>query len=308
MSPFPRLRARSRVLPATFAAVLLASALAGCSSSAAPPDTRIPVVASTNVYGDIAMAIGGSAVRVDSIIADPSQDPHSYEADARVQLALSRATLVIENGGGYDDFVDTLLRGAANTQATVLNAADISGYDQHPAGGDFNEHLWYDFPTVAKVAARISAELTRIDPSRASSFATRLAAFDAKLATLRAAEAAVAATARGTGVAITEPVPLYMLEAMGLVDRTPEGFSAAIEQGTDVSPALLRQTLALFSGHRVALLAYNAQTSSVETDAVTRAAKAAGIPVIAVYETVPAGVDYLGWMTRMVDQIAKAVQ
>ena len=294
------------------AAVILTAALAltGCAASAAPAaDGKVRIVASTNVWGDVARQIGGTTVQIDSIISSPDQDPHSYEGDAQVQLALSKADVVIENGGGYDDFVDTLLKGANNKDAVVLNAVDISGFDQHPATGQLNEHVWYDFPTVQKVAASIGTQLTKLDPSNASTYTANEKTFDAALATLEAGEAAIkSGPADGEGVAITEPVPLYLLAASGLVNKTPAKFSEAIEEGTDVSPELLKQTLELFSGHRVKLLAYNEQTSGSETDAVLTAARSAGIPVVPVTETLPKGRGYLAWMTANLAAVTAAVE
>ena len=95
------------------------------------------MVASTNVYGDIVKAIGGPAVSVISIIDSPDKDPHEYEADARTQLALSKAQLVVENGCGYDDFVDTMLN-SDPTKPTLINVSEVSGQDQNPAEGEFN--------------------------------------------------------------------------------------------------------------------------------------------------------------------------
>jgi zinc/manganese transport system substrate-binding protein len=283
---------------ALFATLAIASlALAGCSPTAPSRAAggKITIVASTDVWGDIAKQIGGDAVTMTSIISDPAQDPHSYEANAQVQLALSKADVVIENGGGYDDFVDTLLKGAGNDSAKILNAVDISGFDQAPG---LNEHVWYDFPTVKKVAAKIADTLSALDASRASTFTANQKKFDAALNVLMGEEAAIkASSAGGSGVAITEPVPLYLLVASGLVDKTPEAFSKAVEQGTDVAPDALKRTLTLFSEHKVALLAYNEQTSGPETDQVIAAAKVAGIPVVGVRETLPTGKDYLSWMT-----------
>ncbi len=287
-----------------------ALALAGCSTSSTPSASssgKLALVASTNVWGDIAKQIAGNQVTIDSIISDPDQDPHSYQADAQVQLALSKADIVVENGGGYDDFVDTMLKGSKNTKAKVLNAVKISGVTDDPILGDLNEHIWYNFEAVQKVAAQITSTLSTLDASHASEFQANEKTFDAALATLESTEAAIKATAKGEGAAITEPVPLYMLEASGLVDKTPPDFSAAIEEGTDVSPAVLQQTLDLFSNHEVKVLAYNEQTSGPETDQVLKAAKDAGIPVVPVRETLPKGKDYLQWMTGDVAAVQKAV-
>ncbi|MCU1556844.1 MAG: Zinc/manganese transport system substrate-binding protein [Microbacteriaceae bacterium] len=289
--------------------VVASLALAGCSSGGGATSSGGPIriVASTNVYGDIASKIGGSLVKVDSIISDPSQDPHSYQADAQVQLALSQAQIVIENGGGYDDFVDTLLKGANNQKAVVLTAANISGYDQKPSSGQFNEHLWYDFPTMKKVVDRIVASLTTIDASGTATFTANAKKFTDSLATLQGDEAAIKASFHGDGVAITEAVPLYLLDACGLVNKTPAKFSEAIEAGTDVSPVALKDTLALFSNRSVKLLAYNEQTSGPQTQQVLAAAKSAGVAVVPVRETLPSGKDYLGWMTDTLTAVKAAL-
>src|SRR4051794_4336234 len=121
------MKTRSLVSTLAVAAATIV-ALAGCSApSAGSDDGVIRVVASTNVYGDIATTIGGDAVHVTSLMSDPAQDPHSFEASAQNQLAVSKADIVIENGGGYDEFMQTLLKGADNSSASILNIVDLSG-------------------------------------------------------------------------------------------------------------------------------------------------------------------------------------
>jgi zinc/manganese transport system substrate-binding protein len=282
-----------RLLPLALIPLL---ALAGCSAPAAPAsDGRIRVVASTDVWGDVVKQIGGSAVQVDSIISDPDRDPHEYQADPRDQLAVARAQFVVVNGGGYDDFLSRLLKNAPDG-TEVVRAAGASGLDETPATGEFNEHLWYDFGAVSKIAGTIADELGKVDPDRAATFDSRLQRFRAELDGLETTQAALASTAKGRGVAITEPVPLYLTDAIGLVNRTPAAFSEAIEEGDDVAPAVLRQQLALFSEHRVAVLAYNEQTTGATTEQVLAAAKAADVPVVGFRETLPDGQDYVEWM------------
>ncbi|MEY9852473.1 zinc/manganese transport system substrate-binding protein [Leifsonia sp. EB41] len=281
------------------------AALTGCSAGSAADDGKVRVVASTNVYGDIASTIAGNAVEVTALMSDPAQDPHSFEASAQSQLAVSKADILIENGGGYDDFMNTLRTGSKNTKATVLNVVDLSG--KKAEGGDLNEHVWYDFPTIQKFTTALTDALSKADPAQKATFAKNAATFSGKLAALQAREAELKSKYAGEGVAITEPVPLYLLESAGLVNKTPEKFSAAIEAGTDVSPLVLQQTLALFGGHTVRLLAYNEQTSGPETDRVRAAATAAGIPVVPVTETLPKGKDYVSWMNANLDAVGAAL-
>ena len=119
------------------AAVALPAAgliLAGCGSSTASESTEadsaaISVVATTNVYGQIARAIGGESVEVSEIITSAAQDPHSYEPTARDKLAISNATLVLANGGGYDQFMDSLVSSIPEGKAgeiTLVHAVDSS--------------------------------------------------------------------------------------------------------------------------------------------------------------------------------------
>jgi zinc/manganese transport system substrate-binding protein len=277
--------------------------LAGCSVTA--DDPRISIVASTDVYGSIAHAIGGDLVDVTSIIDDPAQDPHSFEASARVQLELSRADIVIENGGGYDDFVDTMLAGLDRPPAALLNVATISGKS---VTDEFNEHLWYDFPTIEKLVIELVSALSKASPADVNVFETNAENFVERLESLETREASVKQQFEGTPVAITEPVPGYLLAASGLKVVTPKAFSGAIEGGTDVAPNVLRDTLALFSEHRAALLVYNEQTAGPQTEAVLAAAASNDIPVVPVTETLPAGSDYLHWMSANLTAIERALK
>ena len=301
------------IVPALAVVALAVATLAGCSASPAdgagtPRATgRIDVVAATDVWGDIAKQVGGDRVDVTSIIDDPNKDPHEYQASGQNQLAVSKAQIVIVNGGGYDDFVSQMLR-SVHSKAVVVNATTISGYDQHPSSGEFNEHLWYDFPTVEKVAKQLTAAYSKARPGDAATFDANEKRFAASVDQLRGTEADLKTKYAGKGAAVTEPVPLYMLNAIGLVNKTPQKFSEAIENDTDVAPSVLEQTLALFSSHSVALLAYNEQTTGAQTKKVLDAARSDGVPVVPVTETLPSGKTYLSWMSGTLDEVGTALQ
>jgi zinc/manganese transport system substrate-binding protein len=264
----------------------------------------IRIVASTNVYGDFAAAIGGSDVEVISIIDGPSQDPHGFEASPRVQLALAGADIVILNGGGYDDFVLPMLEASGNDTAIVIDAVTESG---RLVAEGFNEHVWYDYPTVAKVAVRIGEALAALDPESAERYRSNVSDLQSDLAGLEAMAAAIAIEARGSGVIITELVPMYLLERCGLNNLTPTEFSQAIEEDSDVPPALLQDVLDIIGDGTAALVVYNAQTGGPQTVTVISAADAAHLPVIAVTETLPRGLAYLDWQSDLLRQIAQAL-
>ena len=297
-----------------------AIALAGCGSSTptpAPPGgaaAPVAVVATTDVYGSIVRAVGGDRVTVTSIIHSPDADPHEYESTPADAAAVGRAALVVVNGGGYDDFATKLLTTAA-TRPAVVNVVDLSGL-QAPAppsgaGGEapeFNEHVWYSLPTVKKLADQLARDLGTADPADAATFTRNAAGFTAQVDGLIAKLTAIKAAHAGDEVAVTEPVPLYLVQDAGLVNATPVKFSEAAEEGTDPPAAVLQETLALFTGKRVKALMPNAQTEGSATRQVEAAAAAAGIAQVPVTETLPAGVDdYVRWQDGQISALGDAL-
>lgn len=296
-------------------AIALLTALSACSagSGAGPAATSgstsapgaLRVVASTSVYGSLVAAIGGSAVSVTSLVTDPSTDPHSYQASAQTQLLLSKAKLVVENGGGYDDFIDTLM-GALPQRPLVINAVDVSGKGA-TADKQLNEHVWYDVPSIVRVVQQISSTLQQLAPADAAQISANTAALTTQLQAIESSVDQLRSAHAGQGVAVTEPLPLYLLDAAGLVNRTPPELSAAIEDETDVAPAVLQQTLQLFSSRAVAALVYNTQTSGAQSDQLIAAAKRAGVPTVPVTETLPPGDTYVTWMQANVAALTQAL-
>ena len=296
---------RLRLIAVATVLSTIGAALAGCTGSVGDPPAGIRVVASTNVYGSLATSIGGPQATVTSIIDDPAKDPHEYQADARTQLAVSRAQVVIENGGGYDDFVGTMLSASGNSKVALINAVELSGYDSTAA--DFDEHMFYDYATVGKVVDAIVADFSAADASHAALFASRGAALQTKIQALQASVLNLSRATAGVDVAITEPVPGYLLAALGMHVVTPVAFSRAIENGTDAPAAVLAQTLATLTPGRAQLLVYNVQATGPQTDAVIAAAKKAGIPAVPVSETLPPGFDYVTWQRGVLATIAQAL-
>lgn len=297
--------------------------LTGCTTTGTDPESeKIDVVASTSVYGDLVSTLGGDAVSVTSLIDTAAQDPHSYEGSARDQLAVSRAELVVVNGGGYDPFAEALFE-SSGASAVLVNAVDASGLldgdteqdhsDEHSTddGHDhlvgFNEHVWYSFSAIEHIAELISDELTALDPKSSDAFDENLAAFLIELDGLDAQAAEISELAAERGAAVTEPVAVYLLEAVGLTNLTPADFTEAIEEGADVAPTALRDVLELIDSGRAALLAYNEQTASPETERVRVAAVDAAIPVVSFTETLPEGSHYVEWMSSNLDVLAAAL-
>jgi zinc/manganese transport system substrate-binding protein len=284
--------------------------LAGCGGGDGPDgsgdSSRVSVVASTNVWGDVAESVGGDAVTVTSLISGPSVDPHSFEASSKTLLSVANADLVIENGGGYDDFMGRML-GSSRSEARVINAVKTSGTDA-VSGSAPNEHVWFDLSTVGRVADAIAQDLGDVRPEEADRFTARAAQLRTRLHRLAVREAQLKRRVAGERIAVTEAVPLFLTEAVGLVNATPEEFSEAVEEGDDVSVRVLQETLDLFAEDKVVALVYNEQTSGPVTEEVLSAAREADIPVVPVTETLPPGLDYVRWMQRTLAALAHALE
>lgn len=301
------------------AALMLSSCSGNASGAGQSTPGVVDVVTSTNVYGDIVQAIGGDKVNVKALITKTSQDPHSYEASAQDKLAVSKAGLVVENGGGYDDFVQKIADETKISSDHVVKAVDVSGLetttpsaaasadDGHGHTNGFNEHVWYNIDSMGKLADAVAAKLGKLDAASASAFTANSAAFKAKLAELSGKLSVLEQRYNHAPVAITEPVPLYLLEAAGLENKTPAAFSAAVEEGTDVPASVMKETTGLMANKGVRLLAYNDQTEGPQTQAVKQAAEAAGIPVVNFSETLPDGKGYVQWMTENVESLTAAL-
>jgi zinc/manganese transport system substrate-binding protein len=284
----------------------LALGLGACGDAGGAPnpgaDGKIAVVASTDVWGSIAGAVGGTDVKVRSILDDPAADPHSHEGNAAEATALDGAALLVYNGGGYDDFFDDMVK-AAGQDARKVVAFDLSGH----AEGE-NEHVWYDLPTVKKVADKIAEELGAIAPDRKATFDANARAFDGRVDQLIAKVSGIGKSSPGRKAVATEPVAKYLLDLAGVQDVTPADFADAIEQESDPSAQAVGEITDLVTGKQVSMLIDNTQTETKITNVLVDEAHARGIPVVAVSETFPAGENgYLDWMSRQVEQLATAV-
>jgi len=171
-----------------------------------------------------------------------------------------------------------------------------------------NPHLWYKPTTMPVVARAIADDLTALKPADGSYFATRLRAFDRSLQPWDSAIARFKAAYAGTPVAVTEPVADYLLQAAGCDIRTPFSLQAAIMNGTDSSPEDVATEERLLTDHEVKVFVYNEQVTDSLTQTFANLAKAQGIPIIGVYETMPTpGYDYQSWMLAEIDALSKAV-
>jgi zinc/manganese transport system substrate-binding protein len=287
-----------------FAHILTCFAIAlGLCDTASAQTARVPVVAAENFYGDVIRQLGGDHVQVTSILNNPDEDPHLFEASPKTARALQHAALVVYNGADYDPWMDKLLAvSKSNDKRTVIVVAKLVGRK----AGD-NPHLWYDPATMPAVAKAVSAYLVSADPSHKSDYDARLAAFLVSMMPIDSTVAQLKTHYKGVPVTATEPVFGYMADAIGFEMRNLR-FQMASMNETEPSAADIAAFEKDLRERRVHVLIYNSQATGALTKRMLNIAKDAHVPSISVTETLPAKETYQQWMQSQLDTLSGALQ
>ena len=286
------------------AAVLAALVLAGCGGGAGAKHAGLQVVAAENFWGSIAGALAGSKATVRSIIVNPNTDPHSYDATPADARTFAAARLAIVNGIGYDDWAPKLLAASPLSGRITLTVGGLLGL----RAGD-NPHQWYSPGNVMRVVAAIASDLARRDPADAAYFRGRERAFETTaLARYHALIAQIRARYRGVPVGYSESIFQPLGAALGLRLLTPSSFAKAIAEGTDVTAAD-KQTVDRQAQQRlIKVWVFNSQNVTPDVQRVSQLARAAGIPIATVTETLsPASDSFQQWQVSELEGLARAL-
>jgi zinc/manganese transport system substrate-binding protein len=264
---------------------------------------RINMVAAENFYGNIASQLGGEKVRVTSILSDPNVDPHEYESSVEDAKALAEADLIIENGGGYDDWMDKLLSASPSSRRVLLKGFDIARHKLPD-----NEHVWYNVDNVLAIAQALTEGLKKLDPADSSFFTANLRSFSESLSRVRQRLVQLKRKWNGTPVGLTETIFLYQAEPLGLSVLTPFEFQKAIAEGNDPPADTVVAAENQVKGKKIKVLICNEQTISPITTKLQEEAKTAGIPVVPVTETMPSALNYQDWMLSQLAVLERALE
>ncbi|WP_137043379.1 metal ABC transporter solute-binding protein, Zn/Mn family [Pseudolabrys sp. FHR47] len=292
------MRARSIVHFAAFVALL---ALPFASAQAQTAGGPLKVLAAENFYGGIAAQIGGAHVSVSNIIANPDQDPHSFEATPGQVRQVADAKIVIFNGGHYDEWMEKLLKASPRKDRITVEAARVV---KAKHGG--NPHLWYAPATMPAVAKAIAAALTKADAAHAADYGANLDKVLADLERITQRVAQLRDKHKGKPVTATEPVFGLMAEVLGLTMRN-EKFQMALMNESEPSARDIAAFETDLKTRKVKVLLYNSQVSEKLAQRLVDIAKEAKIPVVGVTETQPADKSFVDWMLSQLDALDKAL-
>jgi zinc/manganese transport system substrate-binding protein len=287
--------------------LVLAGALSACRRSGPSPAARggsFEVLAAENVWGSIAQQLAGDAARVGSIIVSPEADPHSYQPSAADARAVARASMLIVNGLGYDEWATQLARASPAGGRVLLDV----GKTLRLATGA-NPHRWYYPADVRAVADAITAAYRRLDPARAVYFGERRRLFEERsLAVYDRLRAQIRARYAGVPVGYSESIFEGLGEDLHLRLLTPYAFAKSVSEGSEVSAADKRTVDAQASERRIAVWVVNSQNVTPQVQRVSEVARARHIPIATITETLaPASDSFEQWQVSELERLERAL-
>ncbi len=292
------------ILVGVLAAAGCSSGAVGSTGSPSGGKARITAVAAEDTWGNLLGQLGGDRVKVASIISDPGVDPHDYDAKPSDSVAVADARLVVVNGLGYDGWASKLVGANPLSGRAVVDVGRVVGAKH----GD-NPHRWYMPADVHRVIDQMASALERVDPGDRAWFDAQAArlqseglkAYDDQIARIRA-------TYAGTPIAISESIYAGMADALGLEVRTPPSFSDAIAEGNEPTAQDKEAVDRQIAEHQVRVFVYNSQNATPDVRALAAAAAKAGIPAVAVTETLsPRGATFQEWQQRQLSELESAL-
>lgn len=291
---------RNRFHPSPLAAIaataLAGSALAGCSSESNDASGS-DMIATTNVWADVASAVTGEDV--DAIITGDAVDPHHYEPSAKDLSRIKGADTVVANGGAYDAALYT----AAEQDRIIYAIPLLDEHEAHdhehghehahdhahmPNSLDELEHAWFAPEKVLQVAEDI-ADRTGGD---ASDVKQRIGDIQSKLNAVPHVH-----------IGMTETIAAGLVWGTELHDITPEEYVKASLNHQEPSAAAVAAFLEQIERGELDMLFVNPQSTNSATQRLADAAKAHNVPVVEIRETPPAGQNFLDYFEEIVGQI-----
>jgi zinc/manganese transport system substrate-binding protein len=276
------------LLTSSLVTVSLLVGVSGAGSTSKPL-----IVSGVSEWGALASQLVGTDAKVLSLLADPNADPHEHEATITDAANVARASIVLENGAGYDTWLAKLVR-ASNSTVKVVDVGRLMGVTPGR-----NPHLFYNPLAAIKFVKALTALLVH-RPGFAD-VTSRSRALLARLTVTQGAVARIARSCSNVKVAATEDVTTYLLTDAKLRIVTPRALRLAVGNGVDPSVADLARALAQLRAHP-AFLVDNVQTATPLTKELVAQAKASRVPVIKVTETMT-GNDFVGFIDGVVAKI-----
>jgi len=157
------------------------------ASSTAMAATRMPVVASFSILGDIVSNIGGDRIAVSTLVG-PDEDAHVFAPTPKDVRTLAQAKVVVVNGLGFEGWIQRLVDAANYKGALVVASDGIQARQRQEVGKNTAQrpdpHAWQDPANVMVYTRNIVAALSKADPAGAAFYKKNGDAYERSLVEL----------------------------------------------------------------------------------------------------------------------------
>lgn len=270
-------------------------------SSSGTQGSAINVVSSINQWGSLAKEIGGSKVKVTSILSNPNVEAHEFEPKANDVAQFSKTDVTIYNGADYDPWA---AKAAKGTKATVIDVAEEAGIKE---GG--NPHIWFMAKARETAAKKLAEAFKKARPSDSAYFDSQYNAWKKSEEKFTQAAAEAKKSIEGKKYAATESVASYLASDLGLEDSTPSGYANAAANESEPSANDIKEFTDILSQKKVSFLFVNDQETDSTTETITKAADSAKVPIVHITESMPSQYSTLSeWMIGITKQVTEAAR
>lgn len=114
-------------------------------------------------------------------IESDSHSAHSITLSPQDRIQLSNADIVLWISDQFEIYLSGVLQ-TTSAERTTITAVDIPGLTLlRLPNGELDPHLWLDPENAGLIAARLTAELSKIAPNKAADYQSRLETFESRL-------------------------------------------------------------------------------------------------------------------------------
>lgn len=198
---------RFRKIIAIAAAAALGMSLCGCAGQDNSESSgKLKVITTIFPAYDFARQVFGDTADV-KMLLKPGQESHSYDPSAKDIVEISGCDLFVYNGGESDQWVESVLKSAPDTQTFRMTDAvslldeevtegmqnaeehDHDDHDEH--GEEYDEHVWTSPDNASAIVRALGKRAAELFPENADtvtenadSYAEKIDGIDAEFAEL----------------------------------------------------------------------------------------------------------------------------
>ena len=147
------------------------------ASSPTPNVAKLKVVATFSVLGDFVRMVTGDIVLLTTLVG-PDSDTHEFEPAPSDSVHLADADVIIENGLGFERWLDAMYRASGSKAARIVTSAGVTVREMQEKGQqETDPHIWQNPLNAIQMVKNIVAGLSKADAAHADVYQKNGAAY-----------------------------------------------------------------------------------------------------------------------------------